>query len=125
MATTEALTNYGENQVITWLLNTSGNKYLALFTTPVAEDGTGSEVSGTWYSRQLVDFTITDSTGVNTNELNFGEVTDDAVTVSHWAIYDDAAEGNPWVYGAFDSAKTANVGTNILVQAGDVAITAQ
>jgi hypothetical protein len=125
MATTNALTNYGENQVITWLLNTSGNKYVALFTTPVAEDGTGSEATGTWYSRQLAAFTITADSGENTDVLDFGEVSDAPITISHWAIYDAATAGNLWVYGAFETTKTASVGTNILIQPGDVVITAQ
>ena len=124
MATTNALTNYGENALTDYLVTGSGTKYLALFSTAVAEDGTGTELSGTWYARKEITFGASvDGTASNSTNIDFGEVTDTAANVNSWALYDSLTGGNAWVYGAFTVAKTASVGTNILIQPGDISVT--
>lgn len=52
MATANALTNYGENAVLDYLTTGSSTKYLALFSTAVAENVTGTELSDAWYERK-------------------------------------------------------------------------
>ncbi len=124
MATENALTNYGENALTNYLVTGSGQKYLALFSTAVAENGTGTELSGTWYSRKPVTFgSAVNGTAANSANIDFGEVATAAATVNSWALFDAATGGNAWVYGAFTTAKTASVGTNILIQAGDITVT--
>lgn len=124
MATENALTNYGENALTNYLVTGSGQKYLAVFSTPVAEDGTGTEVSGAWYSRKPIAFgAAVNGTAANSASIDFGEVSGAAVTAHSWALFDAATGGNAWVYGAFTTAKTVSVGTNLLVQAGDITVT--
>lgn len=126
MATTNALTNYGENATLDYLTNGSGTKYLALFSTAVAEDGTGTELSGAWYARKAITFTAAvDGSTANSANIDFGEVSGLDATVNSWALFDAPTVGNAWVYGAFTTAKTASVGTNILIQSGDIVITAE
>ena len=122
MATTGALTNYGENAVTNYALT---GKYLALFSTVVAEDGTGTELSGAWYSRKAITFgAAVNGSASNSANIDFGEVTGSAVNLTHWALFDAATGGNAWVRGDFTTAKTASVGTNVLIQAGDIVVTA-
>lgn len=123
MATVGALTNFGESQLTNYLLN-SGNRYLALYVTAVTETGTGTEVTGTWYSRKLCTFTTsTDGASSSNNiQLDFGEVTGSAVTVTHWGLFDAATGGNMWAYGDFTVGKTASIGTNIIIPVGDIVI---
>ena len=124
MATINALTNFGENALTNYLVTGSGQKYLALFSTAVAEDGTGTELSGAWYSRKPIAFSAAvNGTAANSATIDFGEVTGTAANVNSWALFDAASGGNAWVYGAFTTAKTASVGTNILIQAGDITVT--
>ena len=126
MATANALTNYGENATLDYLTTGSGTKYLALFGTAVAEDGTGTELSGAWYARKAVTFTAAaNGSTSNSANIDFGEVSGLDATVNSWALFDAATGGNAWVYGAFTTAKTASVGTNILIQSGDIVITAE
>lgn len=125
MATTNALTNYGENYVVNNLLTTSGTKYLGLFRTAVAEDGTGTEHSGAWYARKAVAFgAAVGGTAANTANIDFGEVTGADAVLNSWALFDAATGGNALVYGTFTVQKTASVGTNILIQSGDITVTA-
>jgi hypothetical protein len=124
MATVNALTNFGENTLTNYLVTGSGQKYLAIFSTVVAEDGTGTELSGAWYSRKAINFgSAVNGTAANSANIDFGEVTGAAANVVGWALFDAATGGNAWVYGAFEVAKTASVGTNVLIQAGDITVT--
>lgn len=126
MATANALTNYGENAILDHLTTGSGTKYLALFSTAVAEDGTGTELSGTWYARKAITFTAAvGGSTANSANIDFGGVSGLDATVNSWALFDALTGGNAWVYGAFTTAKTASVGTNILIQSGDIVITAE
>ena len=126
MATANALTNYGENATLDYLTTGSGTKYLALFSTAVAEDGTGTELSGAWYARKAVTFTAAvGGSTANSANVDFGEVSGLDATVNSWALFDALTGGNAWVHGAFTATKTASVGTNILVQSGDIVITAE
>ena len=124
MATVNALTNFGENTLTNYLVTGSGQKYLAIFSTAVAEDGTGTELSGAWSSIKAINFgSAVDGTAANSANIDFGEVTGAAADVVGWALFDAAAGGNAWVYGAFEVAKTASVGTNVLIQTGDITVT--
>lgn len=126
MATENALTNYGENQTLAYVLTGSGTKYLALFSTAVGEDGTGTELTGSWYSRKSVAFTTpVDGSASNVADIDFGEVTGSQVSLTHWALFDAETGGNAWLYGDFTVAKDVSVGTNILIPTGSITATAK
>ena len=75
--------------------------YLALFVADPTDDNvTANEVSAAWYARQLIaswtapqqqdDFVYFS----NSNELRFNAVTGNAITLTHYGIYDALSSGN-------------------------------
>ena len=125
MATINALTNYAENRVIDWVTTGSGQKYLALFTGAIGDTGTGTEVNGAWYARQPINFgAAVDSVAYNSNVVQFGKVTGSALTITHWALFDAATGGNAWIHGNFTDLQLSSPGNNVLVQVGDIAVSA-
>lgn len=104
------------------------NKYLALFVAdPTDNNVTSNEVSGSWYTRQqITSWTAPTGTGVstsNSNQLVYNAVTGQAVTVTHWGIYDGVSTGNLLASGAFSSSKVLNVDDVLAVNAGDLTLT--
>lgn len=125
MATTGALTNYGENLVVDYVTTGSGQKYLALFTTAIDEDGTGAEVSGEWYTRKPINFApAVDSSASNTNLVDYGKVTGSALTITNWALFTAATGGVMVVRGDFTPTQVSSVGNNVLVPVGDIVVRA-
>ena len=125
MATINALTNYAENRVIDWVTTGSGQKYLALFTGAISDDDTSTEVNGAWYARQPINFgAAVDSVAYNSNVVQFGKVTDSALTITHWALFDAATGGNAWIHGNFTDLQVSSPGNIVLVQVGDIAVSA-
>ena len=57
----------------------NGTVYLALYSTAPGESGSGTELSGSGYSRQSIAFTVNTGNGVATNTANvvFGNATAD------------------------------------------------
>jgi hypothetical protein len=101
-------------------------KYLALFISdPTDNNVTANEVSGSWYARMEIDGwaspvgsgTVTS----NSNQVSGSAVTGNAVTVTHWGIYDAATGGNLWGSGAFDEAKVLNV-SDVFVAAANTIV---
>lgn len=102
--------------------------YLALgFADFTADNVTASEVSAAWYARQqITSFAAPVGSGMstsNSNALQFTAVTGSSVNVSHWGLYDAVTSGNLLAYGAFDSARVANVNNVIKLAASALAIT--
>lgn len=125
MATLNALSNYGENAVIDWVVTGSGQKYLALFTGAVGEDGSGTEITASWYARQPIAFgAAVDGVAHNSGTVAFGKVTGSALTITNWALFDADTGGNMWVYGDFTDLQISSPGNNVLVQAGDITVSA-
>lgn len=125
MATTGALTNYGENLVVDYVTTGSGQKYLGLFTTAIAEDGTGTEVNGAWYSRKAINFgAAVDSIAANTNLVDYGKVTGSALTITNWALFTATTGGDMVAYGDFTPTQVSSVGNNVLVPVGDIKLSA-
>lgn len=120
------------NQHAIDLLNTSlrnGTVYLALFNTDPGPDGSGTEVSGTGYSRVAITFgsapTISGgkATLSNTGAVNFGTAGSSWNTVQYWAIFDAASGGQMLWYGAFSRVKTVEINDSVVVGVGDLVVT--
>jgi hypothetical protein len=100
-------------------------KYLALFIADPTDDNvTANEVSGAWYSRiEISAWAAPVGSGTvtsNSNQITGSAVTGNAVTVTHWGLYDAATGGNLWGSGAFDEAKVLNVSDVFRAEAGTV-----
>ena len=123
-----AASNYLENKLLDHTLGTASftmpsTVYLACFTSDPTDAGSGTEVSGSGYSRQAITFGAA-SGGSTTNSSaetftasggNFG-------TISHIGIYDASTSGNLLVYGALNSSKTINDGESIVFSIGSITV---
>ena len=138
-----AATDYAEANILNYILTTnalSGNNirptawYVALFTTATTDAGGGTEVSttGTGYSRQQVNFTVsTDGSGVSsatsTATLSFPSGGAGATiswgTITHLAVYTAATGGTMLFHGAVTQSKTIDAGDIFQITAGNLTIT--
>lgn len=123
-----AASNYTENLALKWLLTTDAATrptawYVALFTTDPTDAGSGTEVSGTNYTRKTVAFSVTDDTATNS-----GAVTFDAAgsggwgTITHVGIYDASTSGNLLFHGAVTTSKTIEEGDTFQISTSNLTI---
>ena len=99
--------------------------YLGLSTGSMADDNSGTELSGSGYARQAITFAAAASASIASNAAaEFPAATGSWGSVSHWAIYDAATSGNQLFHGSFASAKTIATGDILKVASGDLTITA-
>jgi hypothetical protein len=122
-----SFSNYLENKVLGHVFggtaySAAGTLYLALFTTSPAEDGSGTEVSGTSYARQTVAFTVTDNTASNTSAVEFPTAGGSWGTVTHVGVYDASTSGNLLAYAALSASKAIDTSDVFRVPAGDLDI---
>lgn len=108
--------------------------WVALFTSPPGDDGSGTEVSasGTGYARQPVppaaaNWDAPDATGGvtrNVDPIEFPAPTDDWGTVTHFGVYDRATGGHLLVHGAIDTPVTVlDGGPPVLFPAQQLVVT--
>ena len=85
------------------------NVYVSLhIADPTVNALAGSEVSGAWYTRRASTFvaqTVAGQTS-NTADISYSPVTTGPVTVTHFAIWDDATLGNMLYFGQLATPKT-------------------
>jgi len=122
-----SFSNFLENKVLDHVFggnaySAAGTLYLALFTTDPAEDGSGTEVSGTSYARQTVAFTVTDNTASNTSAVEFPTAGGSWGTVTHVGVYDASTSGNLLAYAALSASKAIDTNDVFRVPAGDLDI---
>lgn len=103
------------------------NLYLALFVAdPTDSNITANEISAAWYGRQLVGAlaapTGSGTATSNQNQISFNAVTDNAVTITHWGIYDASTGGNLWMSGTWTTPKVMNVDDVFVVNAGELTL---
>jgi hypothetical protein len=110
------LSNYLENKLLDHVLrNTSYTSpttvYVGLFTTDPSDAGTGTEVSGGSYARQIVSVT-TATGGVVTSsaDVTFPQCTASWGTVSHIGLLDALSSGNLLMHTALTTSKTIDEG---------------
>jgi hypothetical protein len=124
-----AISNYLENAIINHTLRNvpftaPTTIYLALFLTAPLDSGTGTEVSGGAYARQVVTFVApSDGATTNVSDVVFPVATADWGTISHLGLYSAATGGNLLYHGAFTLSKVIQTGDQFIVRAGDLDIT--
>jgi hypothetical protein len=103
--------------------------YVALFTTATGDDGSGTECTGTDYAREAATFGAPGNEGGNRGISNsaivdFGTDSDGTFgTISHFAIFDAATNGNMLDHGALDASKTPSAGDPVSFAIGELTIT--
>ena len=125
-----SLSNTFETNVLTWMFTASAVTrptawYLALFTSNPAEDGSGTEVSGTGtaYTRQSVSFTVSGNTASNSAAVEFPTATASYGTVTHVGVYDASSGGNLIAYAALTTSKAIDTGDVLRIPASDLDVT--
>ena len=122
-----ALSNTHAIELINYSLRNS-TVYLALYINEPGADASGTEVSGTGYSRVAITLGLPSivggkATSSNTNAVNFGTAGSAWGTVSYWAIYDLATGGQMLWYGPFSRSKTVEVNDSVVVAIGELDVT--
>lgn len=129
MATTGALSNYAENKLLDHVLGvapfTQPTVYLALLSSASTDTTMGTEITGTWYSRKPVVFDAAiEGTSNNNSIVDYGIVTDAAVSITHWALLDNTIDGNMLIYGEFSNPQIASPGNHVFVPVASLNISA-
>ena len=99
--------------------------YAALYSTAPTKSTSGTELSGSGYSRQSVAFTIDTGNSIATNTANvvFGNATADWSAAVGWSITDASTSGNILYFSTLSPAITVLNGNNATFGVGNIAIT--
>jgi len=103
--------------------NAPGTIYLALYSTDPGEDNSGTELSGSGYTRKA--FTIdapTNGISYNGSDITYDTATADWTTITHVGVFDASLGGNLLFYGPLSSPVTVTVGNNFRIPAGNLGI---
>jgi len=125
-----ALSDYLENEILDHILGTGAytmptNVYVGLSTGSFADDNSGTELSGSGYTRKVASFGAASSgTASNDAAIEFPAATGSWGTVSHFGIFDASTSGNLLIHGALTSSKVIESGDILKVAVGDMDITA-
>ena len=121
--------NYLENKLLDHVLrNVSYTSpttvYVGLFTSDPTDAGSGTEVSGGSYARQVVSVT-TASGGVVTSsaDITFPQATANWGTVSHIGILDALTSGNLLMHTPLTTSKTIDSGDILKINTGSLTVT--
>jgi len=126
-----AMSDYLEDAFLDHFLGTTStssptNVYIGLHTADPTDDGSGAEVSGNGYARQIMDFGASSSgTASNSSAVEFPAASGgDWGTITHIGIYDALTSGNLLFHAALTTSKSILDGDIFKVAASGVDITA-
>ena len=121
--------NYLENKILDHVLkNVSYTSpttvYVGLFTTDPTDAGSGTEVSGGSYARQVLSVT-TASGGIVTSsgDVTFPQATANWGTISHIGILDALSSGNLLMHTPLTTSKTIESGDILKISSGNLTVT--
>ena len=121
--------NYLENKLLDHVLrNVSYTSpttvYVGLFTSDPTDAGSGTEVTGGSYARQVVSVT-TASDGIVTSsaDITFPQATANWGTVSHIGILDALTSGNLLMYTALTTSKAIDTGDIFKITTNNLTVT--
>ncbi len=125
-----AMSDYLENEILDHILSVGSYTmptavYVGLSTGSFNDDNSGTELSGSNYSRVAATFSAA-SSGATSNSaaVEFAAATGSWGSVSHFGVFDAASSGNLLIHGAFTTAKTIASGDILKIPTGDLDITA-
>lgn len=124
-----ALSDYLENAILDHALGVDAmvapiTVYVALFTSNPTDAGTGTEVSGSGYSRKAVTFSVASGgSTTNSTDVTFDIASGAWGTVTHLGIYDSASAGNLLFHGAFSQSKSIESNDQFKIPSGNLTIT--
>ena len=125
-----ALSDFGELKVLDHMLGTAAwtypsQAYIGLSTGSMADDNSGTELSGNGYTRMAINFAAASSGSAASNAtVTFPTATGAQGAISHWAIYDASTSCNQICHGSFSTTNTIGSGDILRINSGDITITA-
>lgn len=97
--------------------------YVALSTGSFADDNSGTELSGSGYSRKLITFGTASSGSIASNSaVEFDTATGSWGSVSHFGLFDASSGGNLLYHGAFSASKTIETGDILKIASGSLTV---
>jgi hypothetical protein len=124
-----AMSDFLENALINATLrNTTytspADVYVGLFTTDPTDDGSGTEVSGGSYAREIATFAAPSNGASSTNaDVQFPQATANWGVVTHFAIFDALSGGNMLYHGILTAAKDIETGDVFKIASGNLTVT--
>lgn len=125
-----AMSDYLENEILDHILGTGAytmpsSVYVGLSTASFNDDNSGTELSGSGYTRKVATFAAAASgTTSNNAAVEFPAATGSWGDVSHFGLFDASSSGNLLIHGAFSVSKTVSSGDILKIAVGDLDITA-
>jgi hypothetical protein len=120
------LSDYLENKLLDHVLrNTSYTSpttvYVGLFTADPTDAGTGTEVSGGSYARQILSVT-TATAGIVTSsaDITFPQATASWGTISHIGLLDALSSGNLLMHTALTTSRSIETGDVLKISTGSL-----
>lgn len=118
------LSTYAANKVLDVICNNTSWTpptawYIALFTEDPTAAGTGDEVTGGSYARDLIGFGAA-AASANSSDIAASFTDMPAATVTHWALFDASTSGNMLIAGELPSPIVCNAGDEISIPSGDI-----
>ena len=99
--------------------------YLGLSTGSLADDNSGTELSGSNYTRKAITFASASSGSISNNSaVEFDSATGSWGDVSHFGVFDASSSGNLLFHGAFSASKAIASGDILKVASGSLTISA-
>ena len=123
-----ALTNYLENALLNATVrNTTytspATVYLALYSVAPTASTSGTELSGSGYSRQAITFNAPSGGSVTSNvTVTFGPATGNWSTINATAVVDASTSGNI-MYFTTTASQNILSGSSLVIGSGNVSIT--
>ena len=121
-----SLGDYGENYLLDYLF--SNTTYLAYSTVDPTDDGSGiAEPSGGSYARTAIPAATMGSAGsgaiTNVAAITSATATGSWGSLTHFAIFDAATDGNMLVHGALTTPKSIDTGDTAQCAIGELDVT--
>lgn len=127
-----AASNFLEESILNYFFRKQSvpqptNLYLALYINDPTDSDTGTEVTGSGYTRQQITFgTPTQSGGkaviTNNQKIEYAIAGSGWGNVSHWAIHSASTGGNMLTYGAFSATNDIKQGNRVEVGTSNLEI---
>ena len=125
-----AMSDFLENEILDHVLGTGSYTmpsapHIALSTGSFGDDNSGTELSGSAYTRKPIAFAAASSASAATNAtVTFPTATGSWGAVAFWGIFDASTSGNLLIHGAFAASKTIGNGDVLRINSGDLTVTA-
>ena len=123
-----SLADFLENELLDHVFNAAytppATVYIGLSTADPQDDGSGlAEPSGNGYARKAITFGAAASRQVaQSGDVTFDEATGSWGTITHWALFDAASEGNMLAHGALAVSKEVVSGNTPSIASGEVTV---